>query len=94
MEREEKKKYIFAKVQNEFCEPMANRRGQSNLNSLTWREKQKEDYTSAKVQKEFFELKANIIPRKISKNTKTSDMISLMADKTLDVSNNSMLALS
>lgn len=32
---------------------MANRKGQSNVNNLTWRQEKKEDYTSAKVQNEF-----------------------------------------
>ena len=93
--REKKrKKYTSTKAHNEFFETMANRKGQSNLKKLTQRQKKKEDYTSAKVQNEFFEIKVNILSGKISENTKISDMISLITDKTLDVSNNSMLALS
>ena len=92
--REKKrKKYTSSKVHNDFFKTMANRKGQSNLNNLTWRQEKKEGYTSAKVRNEFFEIKANIMPGKISENTKISDMVSLIADKTLDVSNNSMLAL-
>ena len=64
------------------------------LNSLTWREKKRKNFTFVKFQNEFFEPQANIIPRKISENTKISDLVSLMAYKTLDVSLNSMLTLS
>ena len=67
---------------------MTNRLCLGNLNSLTFGERERErererekKYTSAKVQNEFFELKANIIPRKISENTKISDVVSLMAKK-------------
>ena len=85
--REKKRKnYTSAKVQNAFFELMTNRICLGNLNSLTFGERERErerekKYTSAKVQNEFFELKANIIPRKISENTKISDVVSLMAKK-------------
>ena len=41
------------RVHNKFFKTMANRKGQSNVNNLTWRQEKKEDYTSAKVQNEF-----------------------------------------